>query len=200
MSDLVVSLLVMAHTGDEPLLMGDSILKRVLVHYSDMFHQISSDLAVSGHKILDLKKLVKTFREKVKEAYVVLLIGTNDVMQGTPIKDMKLQFRSLLQLLRRLRARVLVLELPPIARYSLNSEKNKVVKTFNAYIRSCCSGPNKVSSLPLYNDFLVGDCIDQSLYCLVYERTQREDRIHPNSRGLQIIFERVIEYITSFEV
>jgi len=188
----------MTRNGEEPILMGDSILKRVLNSYPDLFNECSSDFTVSGQKISDLKVLVKRLREKVKDAFVVLLIGTNNVLKGTPLNDMKIQFRSLLQLFRRLNARVFVVELPPIAKFGLNSERNSVVKSFNAYLRSCCK--NRVSSIALFDDFVVNGEIKQDLYCSVYVGTKRVDRIHPNSKGLQIIYDNIIGFILALKV
>lgn len=192
----------MSHTEHEPILLGDSIFHRLFVEYPDLFRQLSADLTVGGQRIHDLKVLVKEHREKIKDSYVVLMIGTNDVLKGTPLTVMKAQFKSVLRLLRRLKVNVLVAELLPIARYSLESDKNKTVKTFNAYIRSCCSGNNGVSSLSLFDDFLVGGCVDQSLYCSFMggPNSKRVDRIHPNHTGLRRIFEKIIGYITSLEV
>ena len=122
-------LLIMSTTSDDlPCLLGDSILKRLFSEYGSCFSSSSREFCVSGQTIADLKKLIKLKRKDISSNVVVIMIGTNNILRGTPLSILKNPFRSLIRLLTRLHVPIMAFELIPFARFDLASEQNSVVQ------------------------------------------------------------------------
>lgn len=165
-----------------PILLGDSIFKRLLAEFSSDFSVLSARTSVSGIRVAELKRVIKDVRLKLSGSTAVLLVGANDVVKGTPLKDLKLQLKSLIRYLVRIKVKLTVLEILPIPRYENKPDIVSYVLEVNKFIRSFKSDKVRVLNTQCY--FTANDRISVELYCK-YLRRDKVDLLHPNKLGLR---------------
>lgn len=169
-----------------PILLGDSIFKRMLCQESELFHKESARFCVSGQRAADLKGLCIANRELLKGQKVIVLIGTNDVTKGCTFKQFTVVFKSLVRLLRALKCEISLCELLPLPCFGNHSTDCSVVLQINKYIRSFePSGVRVVHSHDLF--CYEGGVIKEHLYCKFIGHTRRVDLVHPNAGGLAVL-------------
>lgn len=175
-------------------LLGDSILKRLLDQFSNHFDALSIDTCVSGKTIHELKVILKDKRELLKCKQVVLMIGTNDLVQKSRLGSMCAEVKSLLRFLRRLECKVTVLEALPVARWGLTAGSQAVIGEYNKFLQSFTSCGVKL--IKLFDNFFVDGSVDLSLYCKKIGKYRRVDLVHPNRKGCRLIFSRLREGVS----
>lgn len=169
-----------------PILLGDSIFKRLYAQNSGLFDPLSKTLCVSGQKVSDLYSLVRAHRDALKGRKLYLLIGTNDILQSTSHHQLMLSLRTLLRYLGRQRCEVHLCELPPIPRLGRKASASEGITKINQFIRSFEPG-GKVRVVRLFALFCMGDYISSHLFENFIGPRRRTDLVHPNRDGLQII-------------
>lgn len=169
-----------------PILLGDSILKRLYARNSSVFDALSSTFCVSGQKVSALYSLVRDHRVALKGRKVILLIGTNDILQYTPHQQLTFSLRTLVRYLLRLQCVITLCEIPPVPRLGRKANASEAVLKYNKYICSFEPG-RKVTVTRIFNQF----CNGENICCHLYEQfigtARRTDLVHPNRDGLDIL-------------
>lgn len=180
-------------TSQPVVLLGDSILKRLMVKFPNQFDNLSSVTCVSGQHAQELKLLIKEYREEIRGRRVVLLIGTNDFLQKSKFEVICSMIKSILKVLRQLDCRIAVLEAIPIARWGLSAESQSVIGKYNKFLSSFST--SGVEVIKLFDDFVVNGEVDISLFCKHIGKYRRVDLVHPNKKGLLLIFLKLKQHI-----
>lgn len=170
-----------------PILLGDSILRRLLLKHSKLYDPASKLFCVSGQRTSDLIELVRSHRQLLSGRKVFVLIGTNDVTKGTSLSNFKLAYRSLVRYLRRLRCQIVLCELLPIPRYLEVGQVVELINSINQFVRSF--EPSGVQVIHTFEVFCNNGNAILSLYCQSMGKgvNRRVDLIHPNSSGLDVL-------------
>lgn len=173
----------MAKKGSEsPILLGDSILKRLFAEYPSLFSPLSGKFCVSGQRTADLYALVRGSREELKGRPVILLIGTNDVLSKFPVDKFRVLYRSIVRYLRRLNCVITLCELLPLPKLGSEELEDGPVESINKFIRSFeTSGIRLIHSHSVFVDC---GSIKEQLFCQYLGRSRRVDLVHPNKEGL----------------
>lgn len=168
-----------------PVLLGDSIFKRLYASNQKLFCTVSERFCVSGQTVLELLSLVRVFRNQLKGRKVVVLIGTNDVLKGHPSKGICSNIRFVVRLLSNLKCDITLCELLPIPKFGLGADSSPSVGLVNKYIRSFAT--SKVKVVKVFDSF----CSDGQICCHLFHKTlgrsKRVDLVHPNADGLIIL-------------
>ncbi|PNF37648.1 hypothetical protein B7P43_G12000 [Cryptotermes secundus] len=172
-------------------LVGDSLLLRFAEQILHMEANTvdgvrSIGLCVSGQKVADLLKKVKLELHPVADK-IVLLIGTNDILQKTEKSQLRLTMWTLLKELRRRARRIVLLTLPPIPKIQFRPDYWEQIEGFNMFIKSLEDDDVTVADISqLY--------ITKSKTCKLefferyYRDGERKDLIHLNKLGLTEIY------------
>lgn len=89
---------------------------------------------MSGQKVGDLLRRVRENFARVSEK-VILMIGTNDLLQGTSYEAMRDDLRSLLKQLRSKGADIIILlTVPPVPRLNASGDHWNRLMKFNEFI------------------------------------------------------------------
>lgn len=169
-----------------PILLGDSILKRLYKRNSSLYHPLSATLCVSGQRTQELTGVVTENRQSLKGKKVIVLIGTNDILRGISFDSLRVLYRSLIRLLRRLSCTIVLCEVLPIPRLK-GGRGSELLGQLNRYIRTF--EPSGVQVLHIHDAFCDGEDVKQSLFCesMGTGNRRRVDLIHPNSSGLDVL-------------
>ncbi len=172
-----------------PVLLGDSIFRRLLKRNPSVFAKLSWQTAISGQTAAELHRVVVGLREELRGRRVILMIGTNDCLKGQAVERTRAAIHRCVLLLRRLKCEVAICELLPIPKISKEASGCSAVLKLNEYIRSL--GPSGVRVVRIHDDFLIGGLIKLYLYCShLKRRCGREviDLVHPNTEGLDCLW------------
>jgi len=169
-----------------PLLLGDSIFKRLYAQNRGLFDSLSSKFCVSGQTVSDLYSLVHGQHEVLMGRTVYVLIGANDVLQRTPQQQFMLSLRTLVRYLCRLKCNVHLCEILPIPRLGRKANASPAITKYNNFIRSCEPG-GKIKVVRLFNYFCNGEDISCNLYEKYIGPARRTDLVHPNRDGLEVL-------------
>jgi len=120
----------------KPVLLGDSIMKRLYKRYANSFDDLSEVLCESGQGIEDLISLVKTNRANLKGKRVIVMIATNNILRNDTRNRICESLRLLSRRLRRLNCEVVWCEILPIPRLEWQATTLSKIREVNAYIRS----------------------------------------------------------------
>lgn len=171
-----------------PILLGDSIFRRMFEKYPEKFDPLSAQFCIGGQRVHELKKSVKASRNLLFERRLCLLIGINDLLKGTPYVDIKLQIKSLIKLLAKFGCELTIVEVLPCPKYKLESEFQNLIFDLNRYLRSFVR--KEVMVISTVNSFMYNGQIDRGMYCKSMGKgnRQRVDLIHPNKEGLYRLY------------
>lgn len=169
-----------------PILLGDSILKRLYKRNPNLYHPLSATLCVSGQRTQELTGVVTENRQLLKGKKVIVLIGTNDILKGTSFDSLRVLYRSLIRLLRRLSCTIVLCEVLPIPLLK-GGRGSLLLSQLNQYIRSF--EPSGIQVLHIYDAFCDGESVRLSLFCksMGNGKRRRVDLIHPNFSGLDVL-------------
>lgn len=170
-------------------LLGDSLLLRFAEHilgepciYKAGLRYLG--LCVSGQTSQQLLKRIEgQFSPLGSKA--ILLIGTNDMMQGVPIEDMKCALKRLVGYLEKFMSHIVVLTLPPIPRLETQHGFWYKLVEYNSFIYEL-EVRSKVSVVDTHVLFLERDFKSDVDF---FERwfdddKHRVDMVHLNKKGL----------------
>lgn len=173
----------MQDLGARPIYLGDSVLRQLLssIFQMDSFKtpngKIACQLCVGGQKVNNLQRRLREglkykksmWRAKITGSICVILIGSNDCLQGTPIERFEKTYDWLLRDLRRMKPlKIIICNLPPLRDYSVETYNNSIKKISPKH----------------------GQMVD--LYSTLKERNDEvllPDGVHLNRRGLQVILD-----------
>lgn len=168
-------------------LIGDSILKRLFERYPSQFSEVSRVFCVSGQTSSELKFLLKENRNLLRNCSVVVHIGTNDFLKSIDPSVVRQSLKAILRLLRGLNCKVCIVEIIPIGRWGVSAESQRAVREFNCFIRSFVTTVNRV--VDGYSAFCLSSSeVNLNLFCAFIGKWRRVDRVHPNCRGLDVLF------------
>ncbi|XP_071056182.1 maternal effect protein oskar-like isoform X1 [Onthophagus taurus] len=172
-------------------LLGDSQLMRFSEQllsfkslYSDGIRRIG--YCVSGQKIDELKKrLLKGEFEIHKN--VILLIGTNDFIQKTDYQVMCSSYTQLLQFLKLKCSKIILMTVPPVAKFESDKKHWKLLQQFNQFIGSFIDG-DFVNVIDLCSIFIsYSNTVSMDYYEKQYIKPARPDLIHLNKKGFMML-------------
>jgi len=176
----------MSLSKSKPVLLGDSILRRLYGRYTDYFNALSSEFCVSGQTVADLIELVKVKREELRGKKVMLMIGTNDILRNNTKIRICVQLRSLSRRLRRLHCNIVWCEILPIPRLEWQATTLDLISDVNAYIRTF--EPSGVKIVFSHSAFCSEGKAIRSLFCKYLGASERVDLVHPCRAGLGKLF------------
>lgn len=168
-----------------PILLGDSIFRRLLERHPSLFDPLSHKFCIGGQRIEKLFEGVRGSRAELKGRKVVILIGTNDILGGTSSKILCKSFRDLFRYLKRLECHIAVCEVLPIPR--LGKSVSLLVNDVNKYLRSF--EPSGVNVIHTFSHFSNALSIYEWLYeKWIYKNNRKSvDLVHPNADGLECL-------------
>jgi len=168
-------------------LVGDSILKRLFERYPSQFSCISRVFCVSGQTSGDLKKLLKEKRGLLRNCSVIVHIGTNDFLKGIEFSVIRQCVKAILRLLRSLNCEIRIVEIIPIGCWGVSAESQRVVREFNCFLRSFVL--SVIDVIDGYSAFCLSSSeVNLNLFCAFVGKWRRVDRVHPNCKGLAVLF------------
>lgn len=166
-------------------LLGDSIFKRLYIEYYNLFSELSGIFCISGITVKELYFLVKKNHNLLKSKCVVLMIGTNDILNQNELIEVKTFLKVLIRYLIRLSVKLYLCDLIPIPAIFHSSIQVDSLKLYNSFIRSFQGVFCTI--LHTYDYFTYNSKDYFFLYCQYYGRSKRIDMIHPNSHGLLVL-------------
>lgn len=170
----------------KPILLGDSIFKRLLTLEPGLYDPSSSHFCVSGSSAAELKSRCVAARDILKGQEVIVLIGANDVKRKTDYSQFIVIYKSLVKLLRALKCKISVCELLPMPFYGDLVSSCSLILQINKYIRSFePSGIKVVHSFDVFCN--IDGVIKKHLFCKYLGQSRRVDLIHPNKEGLSVL-------------
>ena len=176
--------------------MGSSHSKRLVEHIKRRGGNFKcvADISISGARVLDIKRKFKqenvNFRADVP---LLIFIGGNDILNGAEVDQVKIQYLSLVRLLRRRLAKIfLFLICLPIFPRSLNNntEVNKLLN-FNLFLNSL--GNNTTIIIPLNLHLTSIEHFHQ-----FYPKSSRPDLLHLNHKGYQVLLDLITAHYTIY--
>lgn len=171
-----------------PVLLGDSIFRRLFKHNPTLFDDLSDRLCVSGCTVTNLLSLIVDSRQQLKGRKVIVLIGANDIYRKvkTPVSTIKSKIVSIVRLLRNLKCAITWCEILPIPRLGRNISSAPSVLEINSLIRSFePAGVTVIHSHDVFCDSK--GVIKRSLFYTKLGNTSRVDLVHPNREGLSVL-------------
>lgn len=168
-----------------PILLGDSIFRRLLERHRSLFHPLSSRFCVGGQTVQELFESVRDSRSVLKGRKVVVLIGTNDIVSGLSAQLLCKALRDLIRYLKRQGCSVSVCEILPIPK--LGTIVSPRINEVNRYLWSF--EPSGVKIIHTVDQFSK----DLSIYVSLFEKfivkgkRKRVDLVHPTADGLEIL-------------
>ena len=179
--------------------LGSSHAKRLAFYlqhpnpYSNVI-TCAQNSGISGARISDVKALIKQSPTPIQSPLspIVLIIGTNDILNGADIVTIKKQYISLVRLvLRRFpSAPLLLVQLPIFPRCQGNSAQIKTIGQFNKYVASLANQGIKI--IPL--DMLL---TSPRFFKKYYPRTAKQDNLHLNSDGYSQLVSLIVGILSS---
>ena len=147
-----------------PVLLGDSIFRRLLERQNDLFSPLSKEFCIGGSKVSTLFGLAIESRHKLKGLKVFVLIGCNDILKNTPYEDFCKDFKRFIKLLRNLKCDIILCEVLPLPLFGRLASDCQTVIDFNKYIRSF--EPSGIKVIHVYDEFVDDNgFIKETLYC-----------------------------------
>lgn len=138
--------------------LGDSILRRMLTNMGmDNFksgnNKICINLCIGGQTILNLKRRLRFSQSDnsmwhfdARNATLVIMIGTNDVIKGTNSTTFKRALKwTVNDLMKMGTKKILICTIPPLKKYD--------VTPINTIILELCSKISCVHIVDIYNEF-----------------------------------------------
>lgn len=171
-----------------PILLGDSIFRRLFCQTPLLFNEVSKYTCIGGLRILGLYDKVKQHRHLLADKEVILLIGTNDILKGESIVTVRQSFKVLIRYLKRLKCRISICEVLPIPKFGRLATDCQSVCELNKFIRSF--EPSGVCIIRVHDQFVSNNNIKVYLYCQTCKRKNKSqcvDLIHPNGAGLECL-------------
>ncbi|KAK7867463.1 hypothetical protein R5R35_009773 [Gryllus longicercus] len=170
-------------------LIGDSLLLRFAEQV--LFERCIYDngmrylgLCVSGQTIEELKERVENKFSPVGEK-IILLIGTNNILQGASADDMRDSLVELLDLLDERAKRIVILTLPPIPKLENDGRFWYKFNSYNGFIKTLNIKRENVTVKDISQLFLEEGYCNMDYFERWYDRLQRRpDLIHLNRAGL----------------
>ncbi|CAG2060926.1 unnamed protein product [Timema podura] len=121
-------------------LIGDSLLLRFAEKILGQHSKLDSEsgkyvlgLCVNGQNLKQLKARIKERKYPISEN-VIVLIGTNDLLQSTPRVDMERRMLKLVKKLQEKAKRIIILTLPPVPRLAFKQEHWKKLLKYNKFL------------------------------------------------------------------
>lgn len=170
-----------------PILLGDSLCKRLYNRNSNLFSDLSGRFCVSGQRASELLSLIVDSRQHLKGKKVFVLIGTNDLYGKvrTPVSVIKSAVKSIVALLRNLKCSISLCEVPPIPKLGKDTSAAPDILEVNSYIRTF--EPSGVKVVHSHDIFCEGSSIRTYLFCKTLKGSGRVDLVHPNAGGLDCL-------------
>lgn len=171
--------------GDQPVLLGDSIFRRLLDRNPGLFDPLSYTFCISGQRSSDLLTLLVTHRAQLKGRRVIVLIGANDLSRGQSCEALHSCLLKIVRRLRRLKCVVELSEVLPIPRLGREVSSAPSVVKINEYIRTFA--PSGLRIIKVFDLFCSSGVVQLHLYEQFIGRSRRRDLVHPNEDGLLIL-------------
>lgn len=168
-----------------PVLFGDSIFRRLLESHKSLFDPLSLRFCISGQRIGNLIGKVRDSRTELMGRSVIVLIGTNDILDRVSVEAISKSIRDLIRYLRRQKCQISICEILPIPRLGNLATPYSVVCEVNKYIRSF--EPSGVKIIHTFNHFCTPLGIRVSLFCQTFGNSSRVDLVHPNVDGIECL-------------
>lgn len=171
-----------------PILIGDSIFRRLLEENKELFNPVSKNTCIGGKKILEVYDLVRQHRLSIIGKDVILMVGTNDLCEKSPLVIIRQSYKVLVRYLKRLKCNITLCEVLPIPKFGQLATDHSTVLELNKYIRSFA--PSDVRIIHAHDHFVSNNLIRLHLYCKSICRKNRGqvvDLVHPNKEGLQCL-------------
>ena len=171
-----------------PILIGDSIFRRLLEENKGLFDPVSKDTCKGGTKILEVYDLVRQHRLSVTGKDVIVLVGTNDLLEKSLLMIIRQAYKVLVRYLKRLKCGITLCEILPLPKFGQLATDLSTVLELNKFIRSFA--PSGVRIVHAHDQFVQNNVIRLHLYCKTIFRKNRGqvvDLVHPNSEGLQCL-------------
>lgn len=173
-------------------LLGDSIAIRLFKKFRSDFHFLSETFSISGATIESLTTIVRDNRNLLKGQSVFVMIGTNNLLNFSDIKEMKKSLRILIRFLGRLSCTTVLSDIISSPRISQNQTSSNLLDAYNKYIWSFETGQCQV--LHMNDCFKSVKSSHKVLFCHYYGSSNRIDQIHPNSSGLVLMRTFILRY------
>lgn len=174
--------------AESPILVGDSIFRRLFTEHRELFSPVSLNTCNGGKRILEVYDIVRQHRIPLIGKDVVLMVGTNDLLEKSPLNLVRQSYKVLVRYLKRLRCRLTLCEILPIPKFGQLATDCNAVLEFNKYIRSF--EPSGVQIIRTHNQFVDNNQIRLYLYHKTFFRRgkgQCVDLVHPNNEGLHCL-------------
>lgn len=175
----------MDHPEGPPILLGDSIFRRLYERNTAIFHTASSKFCIGGQTVAQLYALIKEHRDILKGRRVFVLIGANDILKSVSVDSVQKSLRSVVRVLRRLKCEIILCELLPIPKFGASASSSPSVLLVNNFIKSF--EPSGVQVVHTFKLFCSESLIRLSLFCKFIGDKRRVDLVHPNSAGLDCL-------------
>jgi len=115
-------------------LIGDSICKRLYYKYPKSFSELSVKFCVSGATVRF--KLVRNNHEMLKNHEIFLMVGTNDIIQGSLLPQICSELKVLIHYLLTTCLKLYISTLLPTPRFSKNYNLTWLLNAYNDCIMS----------------------------------------------------------------
>ncbi|KAF2899634.1 hypothetical protein ILUMI_06543 [Ignelater luminosus] len=188
--------LPMPHYRDHQLL-GDSQLLRFseqilhckanLIHAEDgKFRRLG--YCVSGQTIKDLQQRILNNEYKLADK-VIMLIGTNDMIQRTDMKSMFENYSSIIEMLKPKTERIVLLTVPPLPKFMYDHNVWRRLRQLNVFINEQANNENifVVDLASLYISYSNSTSIEYFEPLLTNKNGSKKDLIHLNSDGFKML-------------
>lgn len=174
--------------SEPPILVGDSIFRRLFAEHRELFSPVSLDTCKGGKRILEVYDIVRQHRIRLIGKDVVLMVGTNDLLEKSSLNLVRQSYRVLVRYLKRLKCRLTLCEILPIPKFGQLATDCNVVLEFNKYVRSF--EPSGVKVIRTHDQFVNNNQIRLCLFHKTFFRKgkgQCVDLVHPNTEGLHCL-------------
>ncbi|KAK7874103.1 hypothetical protein R5R35_004647 [Gryllus longicercus] len=150
-------------------------------------------LCVSGQTVEQLRRRLQSQAAALGNK-VVLLVGTNDLLQGRDIEKMKFSFDQLVDILEETVQRLIILTLPPIPKLEDDRRFRMKFKQFNDFLKLFPRKYANIICIDMTRSFQTNDNHSNINY---FERwydilQSRPDLVHLNHAGLNLLRDKLL--------
>lgn len=177
-----------------PIIIGDSHAR----NFSRIFFKHDQELTLTfgGACIADIKNKVKQHKEIFQncgQVEVIIIVGTNDFLNGKLFGQVKNEFKSLIKLLRNLNSqlRLVPVEIFLSPKVLVREQVTCQIISFNKFLSTLCS--SKLIVVTINNHLL--ECPNK--FFQQFYRTGRPDLLHLSYRGNSLLYTVIAHVLQS---